>query len=133
VATSPYDSHVEGEISLRGNPHEIGEKVSTEIQSRLKLAGIEVTDARLSHLAYAPEIANAMLRRQQANAVIAARTRIVEGAVSMVEMALDQLSAKKIVNLDEERKAAMVSNLLVILCSEHEAQPLVNAGTLYLG
>jgi len=133
VATSPYDSHVEGEISLRGNPHEIGEKVSTEIQSRLKLAGIEVTDARLSHLAYAPEIANAMLRRQQANAVIAARTRIVEGAVSMVEMALDQLSAKKTVNLDEERKAAMVSNLLVILCSEHEAQPLVNAGTLYLG
>jgi regulator of protease activity HflC (stomatin/prohibitin superfamily) len=133
VATSPYDSHVEGEISLRGNPHEIGEKVSTEIQSRLKLAGIEVTDARLSHLAYAPEIANAMLRRHQANAVITARTRIVEGAVSMVEMALDQLSAKKTVNLDEERKAAMVSNLLVILCSEHEAQPLVNAGTLYLG
>ena len=134
VATSyPYDSHIEGEISLRGNPHEIGEKVSTEIQSRLKLAGIEVTDARLSHLAYAPEIANAMLRRQQANAVIAARTRIVEGAVSMVEMALDQLSAKKIVSLDEERKAAMVSNLLVILCSEHEAQPVVNAGTLYQG
>jgi regulator of protease activity HflC (stomatin/prohibitin superfamily) len=134
VATSyPYDSHIDGEISLRGNPHEIGEKVSTEIQSRLKLAGIEVTDARLSHLAYAPEIANAMLRRQQANAVIAARTRIVEGAVSMVEMALDQLSAKKIVNLDEERKAAMVSNLLVILCSEHEAQPVVNAGTLYQG
>jgi regulator of protease activity HflC (stomatin/prohibitin superfamily) len=133
VTSYPYDSHVEGEISLRGNPHEIGEKVSTEIQSRLKLAGIEVTDARLSHLAYAPEIANAMLRRQQANAVIAARTRIVEGAVSMVEMALEQLSAKKIVNLDEERKAAMVSNLLVILCSEHEAQPVVNAGTLYQG
>jgi regulator of protease activity HflC (stomatin/prohibitin superfamily) len=134
VATSyPYDSHVDGEISLRGNPHEIGEKVSTEIQSRLKLAGIDVTDARLSHLAYAPEIANAMLRRQQANAVIAARTRIVEGAVSMVEMALEQLSAKKIVNLDEERKAAMVSNLLVVLCSEHETQPVVNAGTLYQG
>jgi regulator of protease activity HflC (stomatin/prohibitin superfamily) len=134
VATSyPYDSHIDGEISLRGNPHEIGEKVNVEIQSRLKLAGIEVTDARLSHLAYAPEIANAMLRRQQANAVIAARTRIVEGAVSMVEMALAQLSEKHIVNLDEERKAAMVSNLLVILCSEHEAQPVVNAGTLYQG
>jgi Membrane protease subunits, stomatin/prohibitin homologs len=134
VATSyPYDSHIEGEISLRGNPHEIGEKVSVEIQSRLKQAGIEITDARLSHLAYAQEIANAMLRRQQANAVIAARTRIVEGAVSMVEMALDQLSEKKIVNLDEERKAAMVSNLLVVLCSEHETQPVVNAGTLYQG
>lgn len=132
VATSyPYDSHVDGEISLRGNPHEIGEKVSTEIQSRLTLAGIEVTDARLSHLAYAPEIANAMLRRQQANAVIAARTRIVEGAVSMVEMALAQLSEKHIVNLDEERKAAMVSNLMVVLCGEAEVHPVVNAGTLY--
>ena len=133
VTSYPYDSHIDGEISLRGNPHEIGEKVITEIQSRLEQAGIEVMDARISHLAYAPEIANAMLRRQQANAVIAARTRIVEGAVSMVEMALEQLSAKKIVNLDEERKAAMVSNLLVILCSEHEAQPVVNAGTLYQG
>jgi hypothetical protein len=134
VATSyPYDSHLEGEISLRGNPHEIGEKVDTEIQSRLEKAGIEILDARLSHLAYAPEIANAMLRRQQANAIIAARTRIVEGAVSMVEMALAELSDKKIVKLDEERKAAMVSNLLVVLCSEHEAQPVVNAGTLYQG
>jgi hypothetical protein len=134
VATSyPYDSHIDGEISLRGNPHEIGEKVDTEIQSRLEKAGIEILDARLSHLAYAPEIANAMLRRQQANAIIAARTRIVEGAVSMVEMALAELSDKKIVKLDEERKAAMVSNLLVVLCSEHEAQPVVNAGTLYQG
>jgi hypothetical protein len=133
VTSYPYDSHVDGEISLRGNPHEIGEKVSVEIQSRLTKAGLEVMDARISHLAYAPEIANAMLRRQQANAVIAARTRIVEGAVSMVEMALDQLSAKKIVTLDEERKAAMVSNLLVVLCSEHETQPVVNAGTLYQG
>jgi regulator of protease activity HflC (stomatin/prohibitin superfamily) len=134
VATSyPYDSHIDGEISLRGNPHEIGEKVSVEIQSRLAQAGIEITDARLSHLAYAQEIASAMLRRQQANAVIAARTRIVEGAVSMVEMALEQLSAKKIVELDEERKAAMVSNLLVVLCSERDTQPVVNAGTLYQG
>ena len=133
VTSYPYDSHIDGEISLRGNPHEIGEKVSVEIQSRLAKAGLEIMDARISHLAYAPEIANAMLRRQQANAVIAARTRIVEGAVSMVEMALDQLSAKKIVTLDEERKAAMVSNLLVVLCSEHETQPVVNAGTLYQG
>jgi regulator of protease activity HflC (stomatin/prohibitin superfamily) len=133
VTSYPYDSHVDGEISLRGNPHEIGEKVSVEIQGRLNKAGVEIMDARISHLAYAPEIANAMLRRQQANAVIAARTRIVEGAVSMVEMALAQLSEKHIVNLDEERKAAMVSNLLVVLCSEHETQPVVNAGTLYQG
>jgi regulator of protease activity HflC (stomatin/prohibitin superfamily) len=133
VTSYPYDSHIDGEISLRGNPHEIGEKVITEIQSRLQQAGIEIMDARISHLAYAQEIANAMLRRQQANAVIAARTRIVEGAVSMVEMALAQLSEKHIVNLDEERKAAMVSNLLVVLCSEHETQPVVNAGTLYQG
>jgi regulator of protease activity HflC (stomatin/prohibitin superfamily) len=133
VTSYPYDSHIDGEISLRGNPHEIGEKVITELQSRLQQAGIEIMDARISHLAYAQEIANAMLRRQQANAVIAARTRIVEGAVSMVEMALEQLSAKKIVKLDEERKAAMVSNLLVVLCSEHETQPVVNTGTLYQG
>jgi hypothetical protein len=133
VTSYPYDSHVDGEISLRGNPHEIGELMITEIQSRLVSAGILVMDVRISHLAYAPEIANAMLRRQQANAVIAARTRIVEGAVSMVEMALEQLSEKHIVNLDEERKAAMVSNLLVVLCSEHETQPVVNAGTLYQG
>jgi regulator of protease activity HflC (stomatin/prohibitin superfamily) len=133
VTSYPYDSHVDGEISLRGNPHEIGEKVITELQGRLQQAGIEIMDARISHLAYAQEIANAMLRRQQANAVIAARTRIVEGAVSMVEMALEQLSSKNIVNLDEERKAAMVSNLLVVLCSEHETQPVVNTGTLYQG
>jgi hypothetical protein len=133
VTSYPYDSHIDGEISLRGNPHEIGEKVQSEIQSRLARAGIEVMDARISHLAYAPEIANAMLRRQQANAIIAARTRIVEGAVSMVEMALAELSEKRIVKLDEERKAAMVSNLLVVLCSEHETQPVVNAGTLYQG
>jgi hypothetical protein len=133
VTSYPYDSHIDGEVSLRGNPHEIGEKVQDEIQSRLIRAGIEIMDARISHLAYAPEIANAMLRRQQANAIIAARTRIVEGAVSMVEMALAELSEKRIVKLDEERKAAMVSNLLVVLCSEHETQPVVNAGTLYQG
>ena len=104
---------------------------AAEIQDRLQKAGVEVIEARISHLAYAPEIANAMLRRQQANAVIAARSRIVEGAVGMVEMALEQLSAKQIVQLDEERKAPMVSNLLVVLCCEHETQPVVNTGTLY--
>jgi regulator of protease activity HflC (stomatin/prohibitin superfamily) len=133
VTSYPYDSHIDGELSLRGNPHEIGETIEAEIQGRLEKAGIEVMDARISHLAYAPEIANAMLRRQQANAVIAARTRIVEGAVGMVEMALEELSKKKVVNLDEERKAAMVSNLLVVLCSDHETQPVVNTGTLYQG
>jgi regulator of protease activity HflC (stomatin/prohibitin superfamily) len=102
-----------------------------EIQERLAKAGVEVTEARISHLAYAPEIANAMLRRQQATAIIAARQKIVEGAVGMVEMALEQLSAKQVVQLDEERKATMVSNLLVVLCSDRDAQPVVNAGTLY--
>ncbi len=127
----PYDAHVEGELSLRGNPHEVGEELQAGVQGRLQKAGIEVMDTRISHLAYAPEIANAMLRRQQASAIIDARTRIVEGAVSMVQMALDQLSEKHIVELDEERKATMVSNLLVVLCSEHETQPVVNTGTLY--
>jgi regulator of protease activity HflC (stomatin/prohibitin superfamily) len=132
LATShPYDAHIEGDIALRNNPVEIADQLRTEIQDRLVKAGITVIEARISHLAYAPEIANAMLRRQQANAVIAARSRIVEGAVSMVEMALEQLSSKKIVQLDEERKAQMVSNLLVVLCSEHETQPVVNTGTLY--
>ena len=127
----PYEPHVEHELSLRGNPHEVGQQLQAEVQSRLEKAGIEVMDTRISHLAYAPEIANAMLRRQQAGAVIDARTRIVEGAVSMVQMALEQLSTKHIVELDEERKATMVSNLLVVLCSEHETQPVVNTGTLY--
>ncbi len=127
----PYDAHEDGQLSLRGNTAEVAELLKGEIQARLQKAGIEIIEARISHMAYAPEIANAMLRRQQAQAVIAARTRIVEGAVSMVEMALDQLSTKHIVQLDEERKAAMVSNLLVVLCSEHETQPVVNAGTLY--
>lgn len=131
ATTHPYDAHVEGDIALRSNPLEIAGELRQEIQDRLEKAGVAVIEARISHLAYAPEIANAMLRRQQANAVIAARTRIVEGAVGMVEMALDQLSAKGVVNLDEERKAAMVSNLLVVLCSEHEAQPVLNTGTLY--
>ena len=132
LATSyPYEPHKDDELSLRGNPHEVGQQLQAEVQGRLEKAGIEVMDTRISHLAYAPEIANAMLRRQQASAVIDARTRIVEGAVSMVEMALDQLSSKHIVALDEERKAQMVSNLLVVLCSEHETQPVVNTGTLY--
>lgn len=129
--THPYDTHIEGEMALRSNPVEVAAQLRIEIQDRLETAGVEVIEARISHLAYAAEIANAMLRRQQANAVIAARTRIVEGAVSMVEMALEQLSSKNIVELDNERKAQMVSNLLVVLCSEHETQPVVNAGTLY--
>ena len=120
----PYDAHIEGDISLRSNPVEIADQLRVQIQDRLERPASQVIEARISHLAYAPEIANAMLRRQQANAVIAARTRIVEGAVGMVEMALEQLSAKNVVQLDEERKAAMVSNLLVVLCSEHEAQPV---------
>ena len=132
LATShPYDAHGDEEITLRSNPVEISAELRREIQDRLETAGVEVIEARISHLAYAPEIANAMLRRQQANAVIAARTRIVEGAVGMVEMALEQLSAKGVVELDNERKASMVSNLLVVLCSEHETQPVVNTGTLY--
>jgi regulator of protease activity HflC (stomatin/prohibitin superfamily) len=132
LATShPYDAHDDGQTSLRANQVEVADQLRQEIQDRLEKAGVQVIEARISHLAYAPEIANAMLRRQQANAVISARTRIVEGAVSMVEMALEQLSSKNIVTLDEERKAAMVSNLLVVLCSEHETQPVVNAGTLY--
>jgi regulator of protease activity HflC (stomatin/prohibitin superfamily) len=131
ATTHPYDAHVEGDIALRSNPQEIGNELRAEVQARLERAGIEVMEARISHLAYAPEIANAMLRRQQATAVIAARAKIVEGAVGMVEMALEALSAKHVVELDEDRKAQMVSNLLVVLCSEHETQPIVNAGTLY--
>ena len=129
----PYDAHNDGQMSLRGNTVEVAEQLKGEIQARLEKAGVEVLESRISHLAYAPEIANAMLRRQQASAVIAARTKIVEGAVSMVQMALDELALRSVVTLDEERKAAMVSNLLVVLCSEHETQPIVNAGTLYQG
>jgi regulator of protease activity HflC (stomatin/prohibitin superfamily) len=124
----PYDAHDEGEISLRGHTAEIAEHLKTEIQERLSQAGVEVLDARISHLAYAPEIAHAMLQRQQASAVIAARQKIVEGAVGMVEMALAMLSQQKIVELDNDKKAAMVSNLLVVLCSDRGTQPIVNAG-----
>lgn len=131
ATTFPYDAHEEGELSLRGSAAEVSQRLRQEIQERLATAGIEVIEARISHLAYAPEIANAMLRRQQATAIIAARQKIVEGAVGMVEMALEQLSAKRVVELDEERKAAMVSNLLVVLCSDRDAQPVVNTGTLY--
>jgi regulator of protease activity HflC (stomatin/prohibitin superfamily) len=126
-----YDAHVQGEISLRSHTDEIAGKLQTEIQNRLSQAGVEVIEARISHLAYAPEIAQAMLRRQQASAVVAARQKIVEGAVGMVEMALKSLSEQHIVTLDEEKKAAMVSNLLVILCGDRDATPVVNVGTLY--
>jgi hypothetical protein len=132
LATSySYDSHIEGHHSLRLSAGEVAEQLRREIQDRLARAGIEVIEARISHLAYAPEIAGAMLRRQQASAVIAARQKIVEGAVGMVEMALDEISRKGMVNLDEERKASMVSNLLVVLCSERGVEPVVNTGTLY--
>jgi hypothetical protein len=131
ATTYPYDAHEEGQIALRISAVEVAHKLREEIQERLVQAGIEVIEARISHLAYAPEIASAMLRRQQANAIIAARKLIVEGAVSMVEMALEQLSARHVVELDEERKAAMVSNLLVVLCGDRDPQPVVNAGTLY--
>lgn len=132
LATSyPYDAHIEGEIALRSSSHETAERLKKEIEERLSKAGLMVIEARISHLAYAPEIASAMLQRQQASAIIAARTKIVEGAVSMVEMALEKLSKQNIVELDEERKAAMVSNLLVVLCSDRHAQPVVNTGTLH--
>jgi regulator of protease activity HflC (stomatin/prohibitin superfamily) len=127
----PYDAHEEGQMSLSTNTMDVAEKLKGEIQDRLAKAGVKVLEARISHLAYAPEIAGVMLRRQQASAVIAARQKIVDGAVGMVESALEQLSRKQIVHLDEERKAAMVSNLLVVLCSEQGTQPVVNAGTLY--
>ncbi len=132
LATSyPYDSHDEQVVSLRGQTTMIAEHMKAEIQERLAKAGVAVIEARISHLAYAPAIAGAMLQRQQAGAIIAARQRIVEGAVGMVEMALDMLSAKEIVHLDEERRATMVSNLLVVLCGERGAQPVLNTGTLY--
>jgi regulator of protease activity HflC (stomatin/prohibitin superfamily) len=127
----PYDTTVDNELSLRGSMDEVSRALQEELQERLIKAGVIVEEARLSHLAYAPEIAGAMLRRQQAEAIIAARKRIVEGAVGMVEMALEKLEEKKTVLLDDERKAAMVSNLLVVLCGEQAAQPVVNAGTLY--
>ena len=132
LATSyPYDAHDEQQMSLRGSTAQIADHLKREIQERLSKAGVEVIEARISHLAYAPEIAASMLQRQQAGAIIAARTRIVEGAVGMVEMALEMLSRREIVELDNERKAAMVSNLLVVLCGERSTQPIVNAGSIY--
>jgi regulator of protease activity HflC (stomatin/prohibitin superfamily) len=132
LATSyAYDAHDEKQMSLRGHTSEIAEHLKTEIQARLNRAGVEVLEARISHLAYAPEIASAMLQRQQAGAIIAARQRIVDGAVGMVEMALERLERNKVVTLDGERRAAMVSNLLVVLCGERSAQPVLNTGTLY--
>lgn len=132
MATSyPYDQHEEGQISLRSHPMEISNRLRDEIQDRLIQAGINVIEARISHLAYSPEIAQAMLQRQQAGAIIAARQKIVEGAVGMVEMALSELSSKGVVELDNERRATMVSNLLVVLCSDRATQPVVNTGSLY--
>ena len=127
----PYDAFEENEVSMVGHLPEISEHLKKENQDRLAKAGIEIIESRISHLAYAPEIAQAMLRRQQAAAIIAARRKIVEGAVGMVDHALGELSAKEIVELDEERKASMVSNLLVVLCSESETQPVINTGSLY--
>jgi regulator of protease activity HflC (stomatin/prohibitin superfamily) len=132
LATSyPYDAHDENHVSLRGHTSAVADHLKREIQDRLAKAGVEVIEARISHLAYAPEIAAAMLQRQQAGAIIAARQRIVEGAVGMVEMALSMLSQKSIIELDEERRAQMVSNLLVVLCGERGATPVINAGTIY--
>jgi hypothetical protein len=132
LATSyAYDAHDDQHISLRGHTGAVADHLKREIQDRLTKAGVEVLEARISHLAYAPEIAAAMLQRQQAGAIIAARQRIVEGAVGMVEMALAMLSAKSIIQLDEERKAAMVSNLLVVLCGDRNTQPVINTGTIY--
>jgi regulator of protease activity HflC (stomatin/prohibitin superfamily) len=132
LATSyTYDTHDEAQMSLRGHTAAVAEHLKREIQDRLNRAGVEVMEARISHLAYAQEIAHAMLQRQQAGAIIAARQRIVEGAVGMVEMALEMLSRRDIVTLDNERKAAMVSNLLVVLCGDKSTQPVINAGTIY--
>lgn len=127
----PYDAHVEGQASLRGNPGEVSDNLRKQVEARLEVAGVEISEARISHLAYAPEIAQAMLRRQQAEAIVAARQKIVEGAVGMVESALKMLSEQKVIDLDHERKAAMINNLLVALVSEHEAAPVINAGSLY--
>jgi len=127
----PYDAHEDGNVALRSHTAEIAEQLKIEVQNRLEKAGVEVLEARISHLAYAQEIASAMLQRQQAAAIIAARTRIVDGAVGMVEMALDKLSERNIVQLDDERKAQMVSNLLVVLCGDKATQPVINAGSVY--
>lgn len=131
ATTFPYDDHGGRTLSLRGHGEEISNHLRQAVQERLNQAGIRVIETRISHLAYAPEIASAMLQRQQAAAIVAARAKIVEGAVGMVEMALDRLAARSVVQLDEERKAQMVSNLLVVLCGDRAAQPVVNTGTLY--
>ena len=131
TSSFPYDPQEEGDVALRSHPVQISEQLKTEIQERLGKAGVTVHEARISHLAYAQEIASAMLQRQQATAIIAARSKIVEGAVGMVEMALDRLKDKNVVDLDEERKAVMVSNLLVVLCGDKSTQPIVNTGSLY--
>jgi regulator of protease activity HflC (stomatin/prohibitin superfamily) len=127
----PYDSYEEDSLSLSGNVDEVSATLQDELRDRLAHAGVEVVETRLSHLSYAPEIAGAMLRRQQATAIVAARQKMVEGAVGMVDMALNMLASEHIVELDEERKAAMISNLLVVLTGEAGAQPVVNAGSLY--
>jgi regulator of protease activity HflC (stomatin/prohibitin superfamily) len=127
----PYDDFTHEEITLRGNADHVSEELRVELQERVEMAGVHIDECRLTHLAYAQEIAQSMLRRQQAEAVIAARQKLVEGAVSMVETALEQLSAKNVVELDDERRAAMVSNLMVVLCSERDTQPVVNTGSLY--
>ncbi|MFF9070903.1 SPFH domain-containing protein [Streptomyces sp. NPDC014646] len=127
----PYDAHEEDGLSLRGNAEEITEKLAAELTARVRAAGVRIIESRFSHLAYAPEIASAMLQRQQAGAVVAARQQIVEGAVGMVEMALTRIAEQDIVELDSERKAAMVSNLMVVLCGDRAAQPVLNTGTLY--
>jgi regulator of protease activity HflC (stomatin/prohibitin superfamily) len=132
ATTHPYDdAGQEGATSLRGSTDIVAAELATEVAQRVALAGVEIVEVRISHLAYASEIAQAMLRRQQANAVVAARTRIVEGAVGMVELALARLGERDIVDLDEERKAAMVSNLMVVLCGDQPASPIVNTGSLY--
>jgi regulator of protease activity HflC (stomatin/prohibitin superfamily) len=131
ATTHPYDDPTGEGISLRGSTDVLAAELAAEVAERVALAGVEIVEVRISHLAYASEIAQAMLRRQQANAVVAARSRIVEGAVGMVELALQRLSEQNVVELDEERKAAMVSNLLVVLCGDRSTQPVVNAGSLY--
>jgi regulator of protease activity HflC (stomatin/prohibitin superfamily) len=131
ATTHPYDDHSEDGLSLRGSTDIVAGELAAEMAQRVAIAGLEIVEVRISHLAYASEIAQAMLRRQQANAVVAARSRIVDGAVGMVEMALARLSERGIVDLDEERKAAMVSNLMVVLCGDQPASPVVNTGTLY--
>jgi len=131
ATTHPYDDPEGSDISLRGSIDLVAAELAHEVAERVSLAGVEVVEVRISHLAYAQEIAQAMLRRQQANAVVAARSRIVEGAVGMVELALNRLAANEVVELDEERKASMVSNLLVVLCGDQPPTPVVNAGSLY--